>query len=242
MPWYRDWFDSDAYELVYQQRNLDDARRLADLVERVARLEPGAELLDVACGRGRHALLFASRGYRLTCFDLSPNALRTAASRAESSGLAMECVRGDMRALPFEEQFDGVLNLFTSFGYFEDEQDHQRVVDGMARALRPGGFVVQDFLNPAHVAASLVPEDVREEGDLTIRQARWIEDGRINKRITLGRGGEEHVFTESVRLLTLADFERLYAAAGLRLADTFGDYHGAPYEEGSPRLILYARR
>ncbi len=251
MAWYEDWFDSDAYEVVYRQRDLSDAGRLLDLVERVAAPAPGAEVLDVACGRGRHARSLARRGYRVTGVDLSENAVRTARRRAAEEGLAVDFRVADMRALPFEAAFDGAVNLFTSFGYFDDDAEHAQAIGEMARALRPGGWLVQDFLNAEYAAATLIPEDERDAAGVRILQRRWLSDGatpRINKRIELccfdHAAGEpdRHVFTESVRLLTRADFERMYAGAGLELVGTFGDYDGGPYTPESPRLILHARK
>ncbi|MEM1044186.1 MAG: class I SAM-dependent methyltransferase [Bacteroidota bacterium] len=251
MAWYEDWFDSDAYELVYDQRDLSEARRLADLIERTAQPTPGARVLDVACGRGRHSRILAARGYDVTGVDLSENALRSARRRAAREGLSVTFQQADMRALPFEAAFDGAVNLFTSFGYFDAESDHQRVIDGVARALRPGGWFVQDFLSAPYLAAHLVAEDERTvEGPdgqpVRIVQRRRIEAGpggpRVNKEITLHRSGNTHTFAESVRLLGAADFRRMYAAAGLDLAATFGDYAGGPYSEASPRLILVARK
>jgi SAM-dependent methyltransferase len=257
MPWYETWFDSDAYEAVYRERNLEDARRLVDLVERVARPAPGARLLDVACGRGRHALLLAARGYRVTGVDLSANAIATARRRAARQELTARFEVADMRDLPYEAAFDGVLNLFTSFGYFEDDREHAEAVRQMARALVPGGFLVQDFLNAERAAASLVPEDERTQhaegiGTVTVRQRRWLSNGdagrRVNKRIELccfdhAEGEPDtYVFTESVRLFSREDFERMYEAAGLRLEGVYGDYEGGPHTPESPRLILHARR
>ncbi|MEM8556407.1 MAG: class I SAM-dependent methyltransferase [Bacteroidota bacterium] len=258
MAWYEAWFDSDAYEVVYQNRNLADARCLLDLIERVADPAPDAALLDVACGRGRHARLLAQRGYDVTGLDLSANAIATARHRAEQEGLTerVRFVVGDMRLPHFQQRFDGVVNLFTSFGYFQDEADHARAVDAIAQALRPGGFVVQDFLNADYVRAHLVPEDERTIDGIDVRQERWIDEDapggpRVEKRITLccferddaeGIAAEDHVFTESVRLLTRSDFTVLYEHAGLTLLDTFGDYDGGPHTPESPRLILHARR
>lgn len=249
-PWYEDWFDSDAYELVYDQRDLSEARRLADLIERTAEPAPGAAVLDVGCGRGRHSRILAARGYAVTGVDLSETALRTARQRAAREGLTVTFQQADMRHLPFEAAFDGAVNLFTTFGYFDDDAEHQEVIDGIARALRPGGWFVQDFLNAPYAVSHLIPEDERTVDGVRIAQRRWVEDGpagrRINKEITLHRNGDRQsdppTFTESVRLLTLDDFERMYAAAGLDLRATFGDYGGGPHTPTSPRLILVARQ
>ncbi len=246
MAWYEDWFDSDAYELVYDQRDLSEARRLADLIERTVRPGPGGRVLDVACGRGRHSRILAARGYDVTGVDLSENALQSARRRAEREGLAVTFRQADMRALAFRAEFDGAVNLFTSFGYFDDEADHQRVIDGVARALVPGGWFVQDFLNAPYLAEHLVPRSERSVDGVRIVQRRRIVDGaggrRVEKQITLHRDGDTHAFAESVRLLEGEDFRRMYAAAGLALESTFGGYDGGPHTAGSPRLILVARK
>ena len=241
MPWYEDWFDSDAYELVYDQRDLTDARRLADLIERTAQPAPDAAILDVGSGRGRHARILAARGYTVTGVDLSETALRTARRRAAREGLTVTFRQADMRRLPFAAAFDGAVNLFTTFGYFDTDAEHQAVIDGIARSLRPGGWLVQDFLNAPYAVAHLVPADERTSDGVRIEQRRWVEDARVNKEITLYGNGDAHTFTESVRLLTLADFRRMYAIAGLDLHATFGDYDGGLHTASSPRLILYAR-
>jgi SAM-dependent methyltransferase len=247
MAWYEDWFDADAYELVYEERDLEEAERLADLIERTARPAPGADLLDVGTGRGRHARVLARRGYRVTGLDLSASAVAAARARAAAEGLTppeVLFVQGDMRLPHFQERFDGVTNLFTSFGYFEDDADHGRAVRAMAAALKPGGWLVQDFLNAPYVRTHLVPKDEKTVDGVRVRQERWIEGDHVHKRITLTPegGGAPRVYTERVRLLTLDDFRRLYASTGLRLAARFGDYDGGPHGPESSRLILHAEK
>ncbi len=245
--WYEDWFGRDEYELVYHERGEAEAERMVDLLERVARPAAGAAVLDVGCGRGRHARVLARRGYRVTGIDLSEDVLAQARTRADDEGLVLTFRRSDMREPACDACFDGVINLFTTFGYFEDEADHLRAVRAMAAALRPGGWLFQDFLNASYVRSHLVPEDAHVHAGVEIRQQRWIADGRIGKRITLHdrhapRNGTRGPFFESVRLLTLDDFRALYAAAGLTLSATFGDDDGAPHGPASPRLILYAHK
>ncbi|HLT47529.1 MAG TPA: class I SAM-dependent methyltransferase [Rubricoccaceae bacterium] len=247
MPWYEDWFDADAYELVYEERDESEAERLADLIERAAQPSPGSDVLDVGTGRGRHARVLARRGYRVTGLDLSANAVATARARAAAEGLTpaqVVFVQGDMRLPHFQERFDGATNLFTSFGYFEDDADHQRAVSAMAAALKPGGWLVQDVLNAPYVRAHLVPADEKTVDGVRVRQERWVEGAHVHKRITLTPegGGPARVYTEHVRLLTRDDFARMYAAAGLRLVETFGDYGGGPHSPESPRLILHAEK
>lgn len=241
MTWYEEWFDRDEYELVYQDRDTAEAEQLIDLIEAVARPQRGAQILDVGCGRGRHARSLARRGYAVTGVDLAPRAIEQARARAAAEGLAVHFGVADMRMPVCNGCFDGVVNLFTAFGYFDDEADHQRAAGAMAHALRPGGWLVQDFLNATALPARLVPEDTRRVGEALVTQRRRIEAGRVHKTIEIRRGEAVQTFRESVRLLTLDDFRRLYAQAGLRLEATFGDYGGAPHTDDAPRLILYAR-
>lgn len=245
MPWYEDWFNSDCYELVYDQRDLSEAERLADLIEKTVDPEPGAEILDIGTGRGRHARVLARRGYRVTGLDLAEKAVATARERADREGLTSDqiaFVQGDMRLPHFQERFDGVVNLFTSFGFFEEEGDHQRAVSSMAAALKPGGWLVQDFLNAPYVRAHLDPESEKENDGVHVRQERWIDQNRVNKRITVTMDGESRTFAESVRLLEADDFERMYVEAGLGLTASFGDYKGSPHSDHSPRIIFVARK
>jgi SAM-dependent methyltransferase len=137
---------------------------------------------------------------------------------------------------------DGVVNLFTTFGYFDDDVESQRAIDAMATALRPDGWIVQDFLNPPHVARTLVERDQQQRDGVQIVQERWIEGGRVHKAIHLDGGTQSETFRESVRLFSRDDFADMYARAGLEIEQVFGDYDGAPHDEESPRTILFARK
>jgi SAM-dependent methyltransferase len=244
MSWYEDWFGSDAYTLVYDHRDEADARRLVTLIEETIEPHPTAHILDVGCGRGRHARLLARQGYSVTGIDLSPASIEEARTQAEAEALTdrLSFRTGDMREPACEACADGVVNLFTSFGYFESDDENEQALAAMATALRPGGWFFQDFLNAPQVAASLVPTDTETRGGATIHQRRWIEDGRINKEITIERNDTTETYCESVRLYTRSDLEALYRAVGLEPVQTFGSYDGAPHTPSSPRLLLHARK
>ncbi len=241
--WTPQWFGHPAYEVVYRQRNEQEASLLADLIEHTVQPEPGSRILDVACGRGRHARVFARRGYRVTGVDINPDVLEEARRRTLREGLSVTYLQADMRNLPFASEFDGVINLFTSFGYFDTDEEHVRALTSMCRALKPGGWLVQDFLNASYVRHHLVPHDERCYNGLHIVQERYIDEaGFLFKRITLREKTRVETFVERVRLFELEDFKAMYRQAGLNLQACFGDYQGAPYRPDSPRLILYARR
>jgi len=241
MTWYEQWFSRDEYDIVYQKRNDKEATAVVDLIENLVQPVSASSILDVGCGRGRHAVVFARRGYKVTGLDLSERSLDRARRRARSEDLEITFVHGDMRVPIADSTFDGVVNLFTAFGYFEAWKDHQKAVDAMASALKPGGFLVQDFLNPAYVEAGLVPSDTRTVGEVEIKQNRWIDEGRILKEIIFSGNEGTHAFFESVALLGRPDFERLYESAGLDIFDIRGDYGGAPHTDESPRMILFSR-
>lgn len=241
MTWYEDWFDRDEYEIVYRERDEDEAEQVVDLIEASTDLTPDASILDVGCGRGRHARVLARRGYEVTGIDLSERSITEARTRAGAEGLDITFRVQDMRDPMGTAAYDAVVNLFTTFGYFKADADHVQALRHMARALRSDGWLVQDFLNAPHIIDTLEPEDVRVENGVTIEQRRTIDDGRINKTITLRKEGESRTFRESVRLFTLDDFKSMYQRIGVDLVDTYGSYDGDDYTSDSPRLIMIAR-
>lgn len=242
MSWYEGWFDSKAYDLVYAHRDVDEAEQLVHLIEDAVTPAPDAHILDVGCGRGRHARIFARHGYTVTGIDLSPEAIAAAREKAQSEGVDITFEQGDMRDPYCDGCADGVVNLFTTFGYFETDAENLRALQAMTTALRPGGWFVQDFLNAPQVKDTLVPSTTRTVNGVTIEQKRWIDDGRINKEITLDHGDGTDTFYESVRLYTRDELVSLYPDADLELVDTYGSYQGAPHTSDSPRLILVARK
>ena len=245
MSWYEEWFWSDAYTRVYDHRDEEEAEQLVDLIEHEMSPAPNAHLLDIGCGRGRHTRTLARRGYRVTGIDLSEKAIEAARAEAADEGLdaTTSFHVGDMREPVCDGCADGVVNLFTSFGYFEEDAENERALAAMTTALRSGGWFLQDFLNAPVVADSLGASERETEDGITIHQDRWIEDGRVNKKITIHHDGQTDTFEESVRLFTLYDLKEMYARVGLDLVELFGDYDGGDYKpDESPRLLLHARK
>lgn len=248
--WYEEWFDRDEYEFVYRHRDEADATALLDTIEKTLNPSPGQSILDVGCGRGRHSIALADRGYQMTGIDLSRQSIADARARAAEAGVDVSFEVMDMRTPFCNACFDGVVNLFTAFGYFDEQREHQRAIHAMASALKPGGWLVQDFLNAPFVRDTLVSHSVERRDGLLIEQSRWIENARINKRIILKKSARETTedgegqasFTESVALLDRDDFEEMYAIAGLDIITILGTYHGDAYNHSSPRMILFSRK
>jgi SAM-dependent methyltransferase len=234
--WYRAWFNDD-YLALYPHRDEADADRLVQLITRVTGWGAGWRVADVGCGPGRHAALVERSGVSYVGLDLSAALLRRARAVTRAP-----LVRGDMRHLPFRARsFSAVLSLFTSFGYFEDDAEHDATLRGMVGALAPGGWLVLDFLNASHVRATLAgapSEPVAAPAGATVLK-RLSSDGRfVVKDITLASGAR-HV--ERVRLLSATDLTAMVARAGLVVRALLGDYDGAPHDPGTPRALLLAQ-
>lgn len=235
--WFEEWFGDD-YLRIYQHRDESEAERAIELIAAQVHGREIQAVLDLACGAGRHSKALCERWWTVG-LDLSAALLRVA-RREDPDALY---VRADMRELPFAaESFDLVVNLFTSFGYFEDDREHARVLACVRTAMRPGGTLVIDFLNAGQVRRNLVPYDERVENGITIEQSRIIspDDRFVEKTIRLRERGREYV--ERVRLLSAGDLERMLEAAGFDVVLCFGDYTGARWSENSPRTILFASR
>jgi SAM-dependent methyltransferase len=242
MAWFADWFDSAHYHTLYAHRSPDEAARFVEALVRSLRPSPGAQALDLGCGAGRHARKLAACSLQVTGLDLSAASIERA-RQFHRPGLAFR--RHDMRAPFGSHAFDFVFNLFTSFGYFDTEAEHLGVVRNIARALRPGGTLVLDYLNVRYAESRLVREEGKVANGVAYRLTRWTTPQHFFKRIEIdeGHGREPLEYVERVARFGLADFDRMFAEAGLRLDAVFGDYSLSAFDEAtSPRLILLARR
>jgi SAM-dependent methyltransferase len=230
--WFEEWF-GEEYLSLYPHRDDTEAARAVELIVRTVPFQPVWRVLDVACGAGRHALAFHAAGARCTGVDLSMTLLRLA-RKVTSAPL----VRADMRQLPIRTgSMDLTVNLFTSFGYFEQDAEHTAALAEMIATVRPGGWFVIDFLNPAAVRRQLVPEETLEVGGSTVRVSRSVSpDGRyVCKSI---RGVEGRHFRERVRLFEPEQMAGMLEAAGVTVRFRFGDYDAVPLTSSSPRTIF----
>lgn len=245
IEWYEQSFGED-YLLVYKHRNPLEAERFIQNAIKWLGLPSGSRVLDLCCGAGRHALVLAEAGYRVTGVDLSPVLLRKA--RENDPAGRVRWVESDMRDLPadgsFSQSFDGVVNLFTSFGYFEQDSEQLKVLYQIRDSLKPGGLFLIDVLNEAFTRKHLVPVSKRVEGGTVITENRSIENGFVTKQIAIEEAGRsDRGYTERVKLYSLQAMSDMITEAGLLLEAVYGDYDGAAYEpEQSPRMILRGRR
>lgn len=233
--WFEHWF-GDEYLRLYPHRDENDAAEAIDLIAERVKGRPVNAVLDLACGAGRHARLLCDRWWTVG-LDLSPALLKVA--RRESPEAPY--VRADMRELPFApESFDLAVNLFTSFGYFDDDREHAQVLRCVGSATKRGGTFVLDFLNPEEVRFNLVERDERIVGGAKVEQFRRISADRKYVEKTIRVRGREYL--ERVRLFSVGELEEMLIAGGFEVVERCGDYTGSPWTTESPRTILFARR
>lgn len=236
--WFEQWF-GEAYLKLYPHRDEEEAALAVNLVARVVELA-GKKVLDLACGPGRHAVHLRRAGALVTGFDLSLPLL----SRARHRGaVPLSVVRGDMRKLPFAAAtFDVVVNLFTSFGYFSADSQHECVLGDVAQVLRSGGTLVLDYFNAAELRESLVQHEEQAVGGQHVVIDRRItpDDRFVIKEMHLIDDGRS--FMERVRLYDAGDLEDLMERTGFTVRHRFGDYTGAPLTPRSPRVLLMGER
>lgn len=233
--WYTSWFNSPYYHILYKDRDYSEAAGFMDNLTEALALPKIAHILDLACGRGRHSIYLAGMGYQVTGADLSPKNIE-AAKLHERPGLRF--VIHDM-CLPFQQKFDAIFNLFTSFGYFEGANDNLRAIRAIKQSLASEGIGVIDFLNVNYVAKHLVVTEEKTIDGIRFNINRKIDDKFITKTITFKDQGKEYSFAERVSAMDLDQFKSYFELAGVELTKTYGNYQLDSFDpETSERLIL----
>lgn len=236
--WFSSWFDTPYYHILYKNRGEEEAREFMRNLVSFLKLPEKAEILDLACGKGRHSIFLNKLGYDVTGVDLSANSIAYA-RQFENQNLKFDT---HCMCKPLSQKFDAVFNLFTSFGYFEEEEDNFKAIQAIKDELKPNAYGVIDFMNVKKVIRKLIPSEVKTVKDIDFHISRKVEEGFILKNILFQDQGKEHFYTEKVRALELEDFREYFSKAGLELLHCFGNYQLEEYdEEQSDRLILVFR-
>ncbi|REE25428.1 tellurite resistance protein TehB [Winogradskyella pacifica] len=233
--WYASWFDTPYYHILYKDRNYTEAQDFMDNLTNYLNIPEQGKILDLACGKGRHSVYLNSLGYNVTGADLSEQSIAYA-EQFENDTLKFKV--HDM-SKPYPDTFDAVFNLFTSFGYFEDEKCNLETIKSIQAELNEFGFGVIDFMNTNYVIENLIPENIKTVEGIDFHQKRSVKDGYIIKDISFDADGEHFEFQERVKAFTLKDFETLFEKAGVHLLDVFGDYKLHKYHtQTSERMIM----
>jgi cyclopropane fatty-acyl-phospholipid synthase-like methyltransferase len=243
MEWFEDWFNTEEYLNVYRHRNEAEAKQLIDLILMNVHLAPGSTVLDMACGAGRHSILLAKAGFDVTAVDLSRNLLTVARQAALDAGVKVNFLRSDLRNFSIDISFDLIVNLFTSFGYFEDDAENFRIFENVYHHLKPTSYFVLDYFNRHYVEKNIVKRSVNKIPGGEIIQEREINEKRVIKKITIRKNGQEQHYHESVRMYTPNYLTREMKKIGFDIIKSFGDFNGNTFDiESSPRIIVIAKK
>ena len=233
--WYASWFDTPFYHILYADRDETEAQSFMDTLTEYLNLPEHAKILDLACGKGRHSMYLNALGYDVTGVDLSENSIEYA-KQFENETLRFQV--HDM-CEPINQKFDAVFNLFTSFGYFDKDENNLNTIKAIKEELNDYGFGVIDFMNSDHVIQNLIPKEVKVIQNIKFNIQRYEKDGYIFKDIQFKHKGQEHQFQERVKAFTLKDFEMLFELAEVNLLDVFGDYKLRKFDKNSSeRLVM----
>jgi 2-polyprenyl-3-methyl-5-hydroxy-6-metoxy-1,4-benzoquinol methylase len=237
--WYKNWFSSEDYLDVYRHRNANDTENLVNLILSSIDINNSDSILDAACGAGRHSIKFAEKGFQVTGFDLSETLLDIAVFESSKRDLQINFQNSDLRHFYSKEKFDLVLSLFTSFGYFNSDEENFLFVQNAYEMLNKNGYYVLDYLNQEFLKENLVNKTEKIVDGKEILENRYISDGRVNKKITIKKGNEISEYLESVKLYSYSELAEKFGDLGFKVVKVFGDYLGHNYQnESSERCII----
>ncbi|WP_162054115.1 SAM-dependent methyltransferase [Pontibacter pamirensis] len=234
--WFSTWFDSPYYHILYNNRNTQEAQAFMDRLLAYLHPKPHNKILDLACGKGRYSVYLNQKGFEVTGIDLSRKSIAYA-KQFKDEHLHFDV--HDMRQVYKPEYFDFILNLFTSFGYFDTETENVVALAATAKSLKPGGKLVIDFMNTDKVIDNLVAEEEKSVHGINFRITRGVENGFIVKTIHFSDEGKEYEFVERVRALREEDFEEYFKMIQLRLVEVFGDYHLNPFDLAKSDRVIF---
>lgn len=238
--WFRTWFDSPYYSVLYKNRGHEEAAAFIDSLVQKLDIEEGARVLDLACGMGRHSVQLHQKGFKVVGLDLSNNSIASA-KNFEKEGLHFET--GDMRNFNLDLKFNAIFNLFTSFGYFETFEDNKRVLSNVYSHLKDEGFFVLDYFNALKVQSELIPFETKNFENIDFEISKKIEQDQIVKNIQFKAEGRDFDFTEKVQLIMPHLFETLLDQAGFQILHTFGNYHLEAFDAlKSDRFITISKK
>ncbi|MBL4715372.1 MAG: methyltransferase domain-containing protein [Bacteroidia bacterium] len=237
--WYKTWFDSEYYHILYKDRDDNEAKQFIDNLINYYSISAGEKVLDLACGKGRHSVYLNQKGLDVVGVDLSNKSIAHA-KRNENPTLKFQV--HDMRETLRENTFDYVLSFFTSFGYFDDQEDDRKVINSVYDSLTVDGYYVIDFMNTNRIIKSFKESELKEIDTIKFEITRSVNNGFITKQINFDHKAQDYQFEEKVRAYKLVDFELIFDNK-FKIINTFGNYELQDFDEDtSNRLIIIAQK
>ncbi|BDD05387.1 SAM-dependent methyltransferase [Aureibacter tunicatorum] len=239
--WFGEWFDSPYYHILYKNRDYSEAETFINNVIHKLEMASGDKVLDIACGKGRHSIFLNKNGMNVTGIDLSVQSIEFA-KQFENDKLHF--ANHDMRETFQESQFDFVVNLFTSFGYFSDEKDNQKAINSAIDNLKPNGKMLLDFLNPTKVINQLKKDEKKTIDGISFDIHKRVDENNfIVKTIEFNDNEIDFKFEEKVKALKQTDFITYFNNAGAKIIGTYGSYEFDKFDmDNSDRMIFIAEK
>ncbi|MGD1839805.1 MAG: SAM-dependent methyltransferase [Thermonemataceae bacterium] len=234
--WFATWFDSPYYHILYKNRDDKEAQFFMDNLSRFLGITDTDKILDLACGKGRHAIYLNEQGFEVVGVDLSEANIKQA---NEAANDRLQFFIHDMREVFQAGTFDYVLNLFTSFGYFDTEEENIQAIKASATNLKEGGQLVIDFLNPAYVIPRLVENETKTVDDITFYIQRFVEEGYIVKNIAFEDRGHQFEYQERVKAIDYQVFLKYFKIAEVTVKEVFGNYHLTPFHATESERLIF---
>lgn len=236
--WFKKWFNED-YLKLYSHRSMEEAVKEVEFIRNVAGCDGSEKVLDLACGTGRHSLAFGLEGHSVTAVDLSDVLIAKGRKRLkEFEGLDIEFIIADLFSLPDIGTFDLVVNLFTSFGYFDDDEMNQKLFLVVKERLKSDGIFFLDYLHPYAVTNGLVANETQQIEGEEVAIERYIAEDRVYKRIHFpGR-----TYEEKVKLYSRGEIEVMLDHAGFETVKVWNDYLGTPWKEKGDRQLFMCKK
>lgn len=232
---YKSWFDTPYYHILYKNRDYKEAEMFTKELMEFIKLPLNSKILDLACGKGRHSINLNKMGYDVTGVDLSIKNIKIA-SKHNSENLKFKI--HDMRK-PLGQKFDLVVNLFTSFGYFDDFEDNLKTLNSIKSSLKKDGLAVIDFLNIKYLKNNLIRKNTEEIDGIKFHLNRSIKNGFLTKKISFKHELNEYNFEEKVRSLDLDDFKSMFKQSNIEILQIFGDYKLTRFDKNNSKRLIF---
>jgi SAM-dependent methyltransferase len=238
--WFQYWFNSPYYHILYSQRNDEEAEFLIDNLSAYLKPALHSRILDIACGRGRHAVYLNKKGFDVTGIDLSEQSIKYAKQFEQKH---LHFFVHDMRKLGYINYYDIAMNLFTSFGYFETEKEHVNALKSFRKSIKQDGKLVIDYFNTQKIIKNLTHRETKTLEGIEFHIHKFVAEGKIIKHINFEHKGKQFAFEERVQAFVYDDFVHMFALSGLAIHATFGSYNLDPFDlTNSERLIFVCEK
>ena len=240
--WFDNWFDTPYYHQLYFKRDEEEAAAFIDRLIAYLQPPPGSKMLDVACGKGRHAKQLADKGFNVAGIDLSAASIADAKQFEQDN---LQFYEHDMRQPFWINYFDYAFNFFTSFGYFRTRREHDAAIRTIANSINEKGTLVIDYLNVHYAEDHLVHSFDKEVDGTNFHITKWMDEDHFYKKIEVEHDSftEPHIYTEKVAKFSLGDFTDMLSYQGMQVREVFGDYELGNYHvRKAPRMIILAKK